>query len=241
MNSNIMKSTVIKIYILLTSYFFGLLIWPSISYHLKIYDPFGCIFFNYLLLCSIFFILDLYRIKNKNPFNYIMKFIILLAFLIEGIGLQISLPEFNSMLCMIPSLYAYNGLKVAFAASVTGGLFIFIYLISSLIYQIKKSIEKPKKYHDIQEKDRNQKERFIIQDNSLFYISISLLFFHISFLIPSIFESIGCNGIPDNSIPPVGLFWIFPGIFSIIYLLFLMVRRLKIRLAEKRALLISHD
>ncbi|MFW9987690.1 MAG: hypothetical protein ACFFC3_03465 [Candidatus Odinarchaeota archaeon] len=160
--------------------------------------------------------------------------------MVEGIILQSALPAIHSEFCTFPPLYAFEIINIAITASFTGGLFMCIYLIYYVIYQIKKSIEKPKNYQYNQEVDRYKIKKSIIQDNSLFYISIGLLFFHISFLIPNISESIGCNKFSDNLVKPIGLCWILPGIFSIIYLAFLIIRRFHIRLTKKKALLISH-
>ncbi|MHA1885960.1 MAG: hypothetical protein ACXAAI_11280 [Promethearchaeota archaeon] len=163
------------------------------------------------------FFIDLSGIKNSTLRYKVLNLSVILSFLIEGLGFGSSIGGANTSLCMIPPPSTYNGFRIAITSSFAGSILIIIYFSFEISHQVRRK----KQNNRFLEKNTQEIEFRVDyprrETTVLSYISINFLLFHISFFCPYLFGSVGCNGIPEIFILPIGIFWFIQGVINLSY------------------------
>ncbi|MHA2198214.1 MAG: hypothetical protein ACXABO_21725 [Promethearchaeota archaeon] len=209
-----------KILILIPSTLSGIYIWPRILINLGIWDWFYYSRIIFLLYWVFIFLIGLHGVKNSTLRYKVLNIGVLTSFLVEGIGFNSSIGGANTMLCMIPPPSTYNGFRIAVAFSFIGSLMIIIYIIFEEFDQIYTKMRDNKKSRSISQSKKKRVDSYRESTSNLSYISVNFMFFHLSFFCPYIIRSVGCNGIPEFFIVPIGIFWFIQGIINVSYQIF---------------------
>jgi len=173
------------------------------------------------------FFVVLYGIRNSTLRYKILNTAVMTCFLIELIGFASSIGEANTMLCYALPPSTYNGFKTAIYFSFIGSILIIINLFFVVFHQVKEKIQN-NRISQGNSKESEIKEDFHRDPYSfLSFISICFLFFHVSFFFEDIFGTVGCNGIPEQYIIPIGIFWLIPGILNVLYQIILKLHQMK--------------
>jgi hypothetical protein len=169
----------------------------------------------------------MYGLKNSTLSYKILNISVLITFLVEGIGLEGSLGVANTPFCYVSPPSAYNGFRTAIVFSLIGSILIIIYLVFVVFHKVKITIQ----YNQISQRnsqDNEIKVDFLREPHLVLrFISICFLFYHISFFFQNIFGTVGCNGIAEFYIIPIGIFWLIPGILNVLYQIILKLTQKK--------------
>ena len=214
-----------KILTLIVSFISGLCIWPRVLNRIGLWLYYSSFVFVFFWLFAFFVVL--YGIRNSTLRYKILNIAVMTCFLIELIGFGSSIGEANTPLCYVLPPSTYNGFRTAIVFSFIGSILIIINLLFVVFHQVKEKIQN-NRTSQRNSKDSEVKEDFHRESYSfLSFISICFLSFHVSFFFEDIFGTVGCNGIPEQYIIPIGIFWLIPGILNVVYQIILKLPQMK--------------